>query len=289
MDWVNAAVQGVLLGGLYALLAAGLSLLFGVMRIVNLAHGVIAVLAAYLALVLAQHTGMPPFLTLLVVLPVLAALGYGLQLGVLNLALTRGGLAPVLVTFGLAVVLTNLLQQVFTADTRTLQIGSLGTASVRLTPSLAIGVFPLLTFAVAVAAIVVLQLFLSRTGTGRAMRATSDDPEAAALMGIDNKRLYAVATAIALATVGLAGVFFGMRTQFSPTFGDATLIFAFEAVIIGGLGSLWGTLAGGIVLGVAQTVAAQVSPAYGVLAGHLVFLAVLAFRPTGLFPKVVTS
>ena len=121
------------------------------------------------------------------------------------------------------------------------------------------------------------------------MRATSDDPEAASLMGIDNRHLYGLATAAALATVGLAGIFFGMRTQFSPTLGPSVLIFAFEAVIIGGLGSLWGTLAGGIVLGVAQTIGSQVQPAYGVLAGHMVFLLVLALRPQGLFPKTVTT
>ena len=289
MDWMNAVLQGVLLGGLYTLVAAGLSLMFGVMRIVNLAHGALAVVAAYLGVLLVDGTGVPPFATLAVVVPVMGALGYALQYLVFSRSLTRGGLAPILVTFGLAVVATNLLQQLFTADSRSIRIGALATSSLRLTSSLSVGTFPLLTFVVGVLAVVALQLFLSRTRTGRAMRAASDDQETAQLMGIDHRRIYATATAIALATVGLAGVFLGMRTQFTPGSGDTTLIFAFEAVIVGGLGSLWGTLAGGVALGVAQAVGAQVNPSYGVLFGHLVFLLVLMIRPSGLFPKVVTS
>jgi len=282
-------VQGVLLGGLYALLAAGLSLMFGVMRIVNLAHGVLAVVAAYMGYFLVDKLHWPAFLTLIIVIPVMAGIGYVLQLGLLNPALARGGLAPILVTFGLAVVITNLLQQFFSADTHSIQTGSIATDSIRITDDISIGVFSLLTFVVGVVVIAGLQTYLSRTRGGRAMRATSDDKDAAQLMGIDNKRIYARATAIALAIVGVAGVFLGMRTQFSPTAGDATLIFAFEAVIIGGLGSLWGTLIGGMVLGVAQAVGAQINPAYGILIGNLVFLAILAFRPTGLLQKAVNS
>jgi branched-chain amino acid transport system permease protein len=289
VDWVNALIQGLLLGGQYALLACGLSLIFGVMRIVNLAHGVLAVTAAYLALWLVRHTGLPAFATLAVVVPVFALAGYALQRGLLSPALRRGPLAPLLVSFGLAVVVTNLLQEGFSANTHGIDIGTLASASLTIVQGLAIGLFPLITFVVAVCVIAALQIFLARTRPGRAMRATSDDQEAASLMGIDNRHVYAWATAIALATVALAGVFVGMGTQFSPTYGDLVLIFAFEAVIIGGLGSLWGTLAGGMVLGVAQTLGAQVEPAYGVLAGHLVFLAVLAFRPTGLLPKAVTA
>jgi branched-chain amino acid transport system permease protein len=287
--WVNALIQGVLLGGQYALLACGLSLIFGVMRIVNLAHGVLAVTAAYLALWLVRHTALPAFATLAVVVPVFALAGYALQRRVLGPALRRGPLAPLLASFGLAVIVTNLLQEGFSANTQGIDIGTLGSASLTIVPGLSIGLFSLLTLVVAGSVIAGLQIFLARTRPGRAMRATSDDQETANLMGIDNRHVYAWATAIALATVALAGVFVGMGTQFSPTYGDLVLIFAFEAVIIGGLGSLWGTLAGGMVLGVAQTLGAQVEPAYGVLAGHLVFLAVLAFRPTGLLPRVVTA
>lgn len=287
MTWTNAVVQGVLLGGLYALVAAGLSLVFGVMRIVNLAHGVLAVLAAYGALVLGDVLG--PLLALLVVVPLLAGLGVLLQRGLLDRALRGGELAPLLVTFGLAVIVQNLLLETFSANTRRLDVGALGTASIRVGDDLAIGWLPLLSALTGVAVIAGLGQFLARTRTGRAMRATSDDQEAARLMGIDNRRLYALATAIALGTVAVAGVFLGARTTFDPGTGATVLIFAFEAVVIGGLGSLWGTLLGGVVLGIAQTVGAAVDPAFGVLAGHLVFLVVLAFRPRGLLPSAVTA
>jgi len=289
MEWLNAVLQGILLGGLYALLAAGLSLMFGVMRIVNLAHGALAILAAYLGVVLSQNFGIPAFATLIVILPVMFGLGWVLQMTLLNKSLVRGGLAPILVTFGLAVVLIQLFQEIFSADFKSIQAGSIATNSIVINDQIAIGVFPLLTFVVGVAVIVALQLFLSRTRSGRAMRATSDDKDAAQLMGINNRRIYALATATALTTVGLAGVFLGIRTQFNPTYGDVTLVFAFEAVIIGGLGSLWGTLVGGMVLGIAQTLGSQINPAYGILIGHLVFLAILVFRPTGLLPKAVNS
>ena len=303
MDWLNAGVQGVLLGGQYALLACGLSLIFGVMRIVNLAHGVLAVLAAYLSLVLVQQ-GLPLWLAVLVVVPVFAALGYAVQRGLFNPALaqvrghtagSRGGsargageLAPLLVSFGVAVALTSLLQEVFSADTRKIPTGDLASAGVPLGP-LSVGLLPLITLVVATAVIAGVQVFLARTATGRAMRAVADDAGAAAMYGVDPKHTYAVATALAFATLALAGVFVGMSTQFSPGYGDLVLLFAFEAVIIGGLGSLWGTLAGGVVLGVAQTIGAQIDPQSGVLAGHLVFLAVLVVRPGGLLPRSVPA
>lgn len=289
MIWVNALVQGVLLGGLYALLAAGLSLMFGVMRIVNLAHGVLALATAYLGYVLVDHTGVSPFLALLVVVPAMGVVGYALQWGLLNRALTMGGLAPLLATFGVAIVLAQLIQEAFSANSRTLQVGSIGIKSFSLGDDIFVGWFQLIVLLTGVAVIVALQLFLNRTRTGRAMRACSDDVETVRLMGIDNRHIYAMATALAIATVGLAGMFLGMRTQFAPGSGDMLLIFAFEAVIIGGLGSLWGTLLGAVVLGVAQVVGAQIDPSYGVLIGHLVFLSVLAFRPTGLLPKMVTA
>lgn len=290
MDWLNAGVHGVLLGGQYALLACGLSVIFGVMRIVNLTHGALAVLAAYLTLVLVQQ-GAQVWLAIVVVVPVLALLGYAVQRGLFNPALARAGsgeLAPLLVSFGIAVVLTNVLQEVFSADTRRIPTGDLASAGLRV-GELSVGVLPLVTLAVAVAAIAAVQLFLARTATGRAMRAVADDAGAAAMVGVDPRHLYALATALAFATVALAGVFVGMSTQFSPGYGDVVLLFAFEAVIIGGLGSLWGTLAGGVVLGLAQTIGAQIDPQSGVLAGHLVFLAVLVVRPGGLLPRRVQA
>ena len=288
MTWVNTVIQGILLGGLYALFAAGLSLVFGVMRVVNLAHGDLSVLAAFLSLLLVEHAGMAPLLTLVIVVPVMFAVGYVLQAGIINFAL-RTELAPLLATFGLAIVLQNVLQEAFSADSRGLDAGRLETSSIRIGDHIGIGWFPLLTFVTSVLVLLALHLLLTRTQLGRALRATSDDQRTALLIGIDNRRIYSLAMGISLSTVAIAGVFLAIRTTFSPSIGSARLIFGFEAVIIGGLGSLWGTLAGGIVLGVAQAVGAQIDAGWGVLTGHLVFLAVLALRPNGLFPRTATA
>jgi branched-chain amino acid transport system permease protein len=287
MEWVDTLLQGVLLGGLYALFATGLSLIFGVMRLVNIAHGDLIVLAAFVALAVTQGLGLHPLLSLLVVVPVMAAVGYGLQRGLLNRTLGGDILPPLLVTFGLSIVIQNALLEIFTADSRKLQVGPLETASLQLGGGLAIGWLPLLVFATAVLVIAALQLLFYRTALGRAFRATSDDPETARLMGIDNHHLFGLAMAIALAVVAIAGVFLAIRTNFDPTIGPGRLIYAFEAVIIGGLGSLWGTLAGGVLLGVAQSIGAKIDPGWQILAGHLAFLLVLLLRPRGLFPRVV--
>jgi len=287
MEWVDTLLQGVLLGGLYALFATGLSLIFGVMRLVNIAHGDLIVLAAFVALVVTQGLGLHPLLSLLVVVPAMAAVGYGLQRGLLNRMLGGDILPPLLVTFGLSIVIQNLLLEIFTADSRKLQVGALETASLQLGGGLAIGWLPLIVFAAAVLVIAALQLLFYRTALGRALRATSDDPETARLMGIDNHHLFGLAMAIALAVVAIAGVFLAIRTNFDPTIGPGRLIYAFEAVIIGGLGSLWGTLAGGVLLGVAQSIGAKIDPGWQILAGHLAFLLVLVLRPRGLFPRAV--
>ncbi|HXA95747.1 MAG TPA: branched-chain amino acid ABC transporter permease [Candidatus Dormibacteraeota bacterium] len=285
MGWVDTVVQGLLLGGLYALFATGLSLIFGVMRIVNLAHGDLSILAAFLAVVAVESLGLHPFAALLLVAPLMAGFGYGLQRLVLNRLLGRGILPPILVTFGLSIIIQNVLLEVFSADSRRLNPGGIETASVAIGGQLAVGWFPLITLAVAVLVLLGLQGLIGRLPVGRALRATSDDQETAELMGIDNRRLYGLAMALSLGIVAVAGVFLGIRTTFTFASGPDRLLFAFEAVIIGGLGSLWGTLVGGAVLGVAQTVGAKLSPGWGVLTGHLVFLAVLLFRPQGLFAK----
>jgi branched-chain amino acid transport system permease protein len=285
MVWVDSVVQGVLLGGLYALFATGLSLIFGVMRVVNLAHGDFSILAAFLAVVLVEAWDLNPLLALPLVAPVMAAVGYGLQRVALNRLLGRGILPAVLVTFGLSVIVQNGLLETFSADSRRLDPGGIETASLALGGGLAVGWFPLLTFGTAVGLLAGLQLLIGRTALGRAFRAASDDGETAALMGIDTHRLYGLAMALSLAIVAVAGIFLGIRTTFTFASGPDRLLFAFEAVIIGGLGSLWGTLAGGVILGVAQTVGARISPGWGVLTGHLVFLAVLLLRPSGFFAK----
>lgn len=282
MNWVNAIVQGILLGGLYALFATGLSLLFGVVRVVNLAHGDFAVLAAYLTLVVVTTTHLPALATVVIVVPLFALLGYAGQRLVIQRSLNISPLTTLLVTFGLSVVIQNALLQVFSADSHSFDVGHLISASLRVTPQLSIAYVSLMIFVTAVVLLLGLQVFLSRTSIGRKIRAAADDQEAAAITGVDTQHVFGVAAAIAFATVALAGLALGIYSSFDPSAGPPRLIFAFEAVIIGGLGSLWGTLLGGIVLGVAQAIGAQIDPSGGVLAGHIVFLAVLAFRPQGL-------
>lgn len=288
MSLLHALVQGVLLGGLYALFATGLSITFGVMRVVNVAHGDLIVLAGFMAVAAVDRLGLAPWTSALLVVPAMAALGYLLQRAILARAGSQG-LRSILVTFGIAVVIENGLLLAFTADPRKLPGGPLETASLPLGGGVVIGVLPLLTFAGAVAVIAALQLVFYRTAFGRSLRATADDPAVAALMGIDTGRVAALAVAIAMAVAGVAGIFMGLRTSFDPASGPVRLLTAFEAVIIGGMGSLWGTLAGGIVVGVAQTLAATLHPGWQQLGGHLAFLAMLAIRPQGLFPRTATG
>ena len=285
-EWLNTIVQGILLGGLYAIFAAGLSLIFGVMRLVNIAHGDLIVLAAYIALVTVQALGINPLLSLVIVVPVMALIGYGLQRALLNRTLGDDLLPPLLVTFGLSVIIQNGLLEIFSADSVKLNAGAVEIDSIAIGGGLAIGVLPLIQFALAVAVIAGLQWLFYRTALGRAFRATSDDPSVAQLMGLDNRHIFGLAMALSLAIVAVAGVLLAVRANFDPSLGPARLIFGFEAVIIGGLGSMWGTLAGGIILGVAQAIGAQLDPGWNLLAGHIAFLVVLAVRPQGLFPKV---
>ena len=285
MDWVNAVVQGVLLGGLYAMFAAGLSLIFGVMRLVNIAHGDLIVLAAYIAMVVVNTLGIGPLPAIAIVVVVMAALGYVLQRGLLNFTLGDDILPPLLVTFGLSIIIQNGLLMLFTADSRKLEAGPIEVASLHLGGGLAVGVLPVLQFVISVVVIGALQVLLYRTKLGRAFRAVSDDQETAQLMGIDNRHIFGLAMAISLAVVAVAGVLLAVRSNFDPAIGPARLIFGFEAVIMGGLASLWGTLAGGVLLGVAQAVGAQIDPGWQILAGHIVFLAVLAVKPAGLFAR----
>jgi branched-chain amino acid transport system permease protein len=286
LGWIDTILQGVLLGGLYALYATGLSVTFGIMRLVNLAHGDLIVLGAFLVLVLST-AGINIVLAAAIVAPIMFVLGYGLQSLVLNRSLGRDVLPPLLITFGLSIILQNALLELFSADSRRLHVGALDAASLALGGGIAVGIMPLICFFTAIAVIAALNLLFFRTALGRAFRATSDDAETAQLMGIDNRVIYALAMGIACFICALAGVFLGARANFDPSIGPARLVYAFEAVIIGGLGSLWGTLAGGIVVGLAQTIGAQINPEWQILAGHLAFLGVLVVRPRGLFPRTV--
>lgn len=286
MDWINAVVQGTLVGGLYALFAAGLSLAFGIMRLVNIAHGDFIVLGGYLGLVVVTTLGLHPLTSFIIVVPLMAGIGYAAQHYLLNRTLGKDILPPLLVTFGLSIVIQNVLLEAFSADSQKLSIGALETMSMSV-GGLGIGAFPLLTFVLAVAVIWGLQFLFYKSRLGMLFRAASDDPTTLGLMGADNRKVYALAMAVAFAVVALAGVLMASRTNFDPTIGPARLLFAFEAVIMGGLGSLWGTLIGGIILGVAQAIGATINPGYQILAGHLVFLLVLIFRPRGFFPRSV--
>lgn len=286
MNWINAIVQGVLVGGLYAMYATGLSISFGVMRFVNLAHGDLAVGAAFLASTFCLATGLSPFFSVLVILPIAAVFGIALQLLVFNRVVGVDPSLQIVATFGLSITVQNILLQRYSATPRALGIGDFGNKSLKLVGSdVVVGWFPMTRFIVAVVLLVGLSLFIGRTKLGRAFRATSDDPETALLMGINIRTVYVLAFSIAVTTVALAGIFNGMQTQFSAADGPALLIYAFEAVIIGGLGSPWGTLCGGIILGVAQTIGAEIDPGWKQLVGHLVFLFVLLIRPTGIFGR----
>lgn len=280
MIWINQILQGILLGGYYALLACGLSLMFGILRIINLAHGDLAIVGAFVTWYLADQFQLSPLLTLFIAIPVMALIGWGLQRWMLERSLRFGELVPLLATFGLAIVLENMLFEIFSADTRSMapQIGDLAFDGWSIGGGIYIGQLAVLIFVVALVILGALHLFMQKTAIGRQIRATAQDSDTAELVGINSRRIYAIAVSIAVATSAVAGMFLAMRATFDPYAGPTQLIFAFEAVIIGGIGSLWGTLLGGIVLGVAQSIGAQISPQGFLLGGHLVFIAALLLR-----------
>lgn len=289
MNLLDPIVQGVLLGGQYALFAAGLSLLFGVMRLVNLAHGDVAVIASYGMLLVVNVFAVSPVVALVVVAPLTALAGWVLQRFLLQRTLEASPLPSLLVTFGLSIIIQNLLLVTQSADQRRLTLGAFDTASISLPFGLQIGLLPLTIFVLAVGLLAALSLVLQRTPYGRLIRAVSDDAETVALSGVDPRRIYATAAAIAFGLVAIAGFSSGIQSSFNPFSGSLLLIFAFQAVIIGGLGNLWGTLLGAMILGLAQTIGGAFFPAQQVLIGHLVFLVFLAVRPQGLLKGSATS
>jgi branched-chain amino acid transport system permease protein len=288
---LDVLVQGLLLGGLYALFALGQSLMFGVMRLTNTALGDFIVLAAFAAITMISALGalVPDGLALVAVVlalvPASFGFGYALQRSVLNNTLGRDPLPSLVVTFGLSIVIQNLLLQLFSADPRSIDSAGLSTASLALPGDIAIGVLPFSILVFAVAATAALQWLFGSTALGRSFRAVSDDREIAELMGLDAKKVYALATAIAFVLIAVAGVLQAMRTTVSPADGPLLLLFAFEAVIIGGMGSFWGTLAGALLLGVTQQIGFRLDPGWGIWVGHIVFLVVLIVRPQGFLPR----
>jgi len=290
MDWLNAATQGILLGGLYALFAVGLSLVFGTMRLTNLAHGDLTILPAYVALMVVNALRFNPFYSIPITMVIMFVFGYLLQRGLLNAIVKTGDVNGVIVTFGISIVLQNALLLGFTANSQGLDAGTVENLSIKINDRLAVGWLPLIIFLMSLVVITVLQIFMGRTKMGRAFRAVSDDQEAARLMGINNKHIWAVAMGVALLIVTIGGVMMAIRTTFDPLLGSQRLIYAFEAVVIGGMGSAWGTLLGGIILGLAQTLGAQAfGSAWSILVGHVVFVVILALRPQGFLAKTVTS
>ena len=281
---METLLQGLLLGGLYGLFALGLSLMFGVMRLTNTAHGDFIILGTFATLTLVS-LGLSPWMAMLVTLPLGWGLGYGLQRYVLNGTLGKDPLPSLVVTFGLSIVTQNLLLELFSADPRSIETDGFNTLGWAMTNDVSLGVLPLLILTLAVLATAGLQWLFNHTSLGRSFRAVSDDREIAELMGLNARKVYALATALAFVLVGLAGALQGMRTTVSPADGPLLLLFAFEAVIIGGMGSFWGTLTGALLLGVTQQVGFRLDPGWGIWGGHLMFLFVLVLRPQGLFPK----
>jgi branched-chain amino acid transport system permease protein len=283
--WTNELLQGLLLGGLYTLFATGLSLSAGVMRFVNIAHGDFIVLACFVLLILTTTLGLDPAIATLIVLPIAFVVGFGLQRFLLQRVVGENVLLVILVTFGLSIIIENGLLEGFGADPQKVSGGWMETATIGLGDGINMGLFQIVTFVAAVALVAVLDLLLYRTGIGAKIRAVSDDVAAADLIGLSSVRIYAIAMGISFVTIGVAAGFMSIWTNFDPASGPTRLLIAFEVIVLGGLGSMWGSLAGGIVLGVAQSIGGQFDIAWQMLAGHLVFLLVLAFRPQGLFPK----
>ena len=284
MYWIDAVIQGLLLGSLYAQYAIGMSLMFGVMRIVNIAHGDLVVLLALIGISLATSLAIGPLAVMMLLVPIGAAIGWGLQRGILNKTVGEDALPSLIATFGVSLILQNLMLTIWQADTRALDAGPLALRSIAV-GSLNVGVVPLIIGITALVLTAALHVFLKQTSFGRGLRAAAADRDAAVMCGVNTPAIYAKATAIAVALLGMAAVFQATRTTVSPADGGSQLIYAFEAVIIGGMGSIWGAYIGALILGVAQVVGARVDPGWGILTGHILFLLVLALRPQGLLSR----
>jgi len=281
---METLLQGVLLGGLYGLFALGLSLMFGVMRLTNTAHGDFIILGSFATLSVVS-TGLTPIQSVFVTLPIAWLMGYALQRYVLNGTLGKDPLPSLVVTFGLSIVTQNFLLELFSADPRSIETEGFNTLGWAVTDSLSVGVLPVLILGLAIATTFFLQWLFKYTSIGRSFRAVSDDPEIAELMGLNSKKVYALATGLAFVLMSISGSLQGMRTTVSPSDGPMLLLFAFEAVIIGGMGSFWGTIAGAMILGIAQQMGFRWDPGWGLWCGHVIFLIILILRPQGLFPK----
>lgn len=296
IDLANGILSGTMLGGYYALISVGLALNFGVMRLVNLAHGDWLIVAAYLCVTLITATGVAPFWSLVVVVPLMYGVGYLVQRALLNhvsvQAAERRGMSPVfglmlplLVTFGLSIVLSQGMLITFSSNAATIR-NDLSYSAIRLSEDLSISTLRFGFFIAAAVLLIGLSLWLKKTHIGRAIRAASDDPEVATLMGMRTPHVYAVASGMALASASIAGFMVGMSRSFQPFDGPPFLLMAFGVVILGGLGSLAGSFVGGIVLGITQVLAGTYfGPAAQQVGGYLLILFMLAVRPQGLLAR----
>ena len=281
MIWVETLIAGLMLGSLYAMFGLGLSLIFGVMRIANIAHGELVIGGAYLAFTISGAVPLPPIVTVMIVTVLMFALGWALQVALINRVLGPDPMRPLLLTFGLSIVVQNLLVEVFGADNRSFDVGAFRTASVTVGP-LQLGLLPLTIFVLTVILFAALHWGLKSTDLGRVARATADDPELVGLMGVRRQRIFAGVMALSAALAALAGILLAIRTSVTPFSGTERLLIAFEVVVIGGLGSIWASLAGGLLLGVVHAVSFAADPAAGLLYGHLLLLVILLARPQGL-------
>lgn len=282
---IETVVQGLLLGGLYCIFALGLSLMFGVMRITNIAQGDLIILAGFIAISIATYLQVNLFIVAIILLPLAYYCGYLFQNAILNRVLSKDPLPSLVVTFGLSIVIQNLLQEIYSANPRSLDTSGLNTLSINISDELIIGVLPLIIFIVAILCTLGLQFLFTKTSLGLSFRAVSDDKDVAELMGLSSKKIYSIATGIAFGFVAVAGLFQSMRTTIAPSDGPSLLLFSFEAVIIGGMGSFWGTFFGAMILGIVQQIGFKFDPGWGIWFGHLVFIIILVVKPNGLFPK----
>ena len=284
MVWVETILNGIMLGGLYGLFGLGLSLIFGVMRIANIAHGELVIAGAFLAFTVLPIFPMPVWLLLPAVTLVMFMVGYGLQAGLINRVLSDDPLPTLLLTFGLSILVQNLLVELFGADNRGLDVGEFATANVEI-GSLSIGLLPLSTLAGSVSLFTLIHWFIGNTKWGRIVRATSDDPSIVATMGVNRKHVFATVMGLSAALAAIAGLLLSMRTSVTPFSGVERLLIAFEVIVIGGLGSIWASLIGGLVLGIVHAISFKLDPASGLLYGHILLLFILLLRPKGLAGK----
>lgn len=284
MVWLGTIINGILLGGLYGLFGVGLALVFGVTRIVNIMHGEFIAMSAFVALgISALLPGIHPLLLIVPVVVTSFALGYALQAVFINRAMKLPDpLAPLLLTFGLSVIARNLMVEILGVSPRTIRQGDFGQLSIDVF-GIPIGVLPVVTLALAVALFLFLQFVLRRTEIGRVIRATADNAEVVRLMGVRPSSIYNIVMGVSFALAGIAGLMLALRTSFTPFSGVERLLISFEVVVLGGLGSFWGAMIGGIALGVAQLVGLRLNPNSGFLYGNLLFFAFIMLRPNGLF------